>query len=448
MSPTTEGRLPPDENRRIFREQIAPVYLDDCTPQQAPVVVIVAGQTGAGKTAVTRMVKDTLERSGEVAWINMDFYNPHHPDYARWQAERPQEADALVRPDGDAWWEQAQQYALERGFHILLESAMVTPDEYENICRRIQSAPLPPGVAPYRIETAFVAVPGPVSRLGIMSRYLEELQERGHGRLVDPAIHDAALAGVVRGAAAFEAEGLGDYAAVLRRNGSTVHSQPITAGRSTPEDQLALVAAIRSEHARVQSPAEAAQFAARHAAATLIAPDFAMPELEYIAQAAAPLLPPPTAPWREVSARAAQLRGAAPAGPDPTLAAHSDADVVQLLAHTLVDRHAALSPGTAQTTGQREAATERLLGELARRATLTPDQRAQEQQQRQVLHTAAHRAVSEPGSALPARPSAAAARSRSATVTRSSGDGPATRPSPAVVPRPGRSPEQGRGRGR
>ncbi|NED09613.1 zeta toxin protein, partial [Streptomyces sp. SID6648] len=57
MSPTTEGRLPPDENRRIFREQIAPVYLDGCTPQQAPVVVIVAGQTGAGKTAVTRMVK-------------------------------------------------------------------------------------------------------------------------------------------------------------------------------------------------------------------------------------------------------------------------------------------------------------------------------------------------------------------------------------------------------
>lgn len=448
MSPTTEGRLPPEENRRIFREQIAPVYLDGCTPQQNPVVVIVAGQTGAGKTAVTRMVKDTLERNGEVAWINMDFYNPHHPDYARWQAERPREADALVRPDGDAWWEQAQQYALERGFHILLESAMVTPDEYENICRRIQSAHLPPGVAPYRIETAFVAVPGPISRLGIMSRYLEELRERGHGRLVDPAIHDAALAGVVRGAAAFEAEGLGNYAAVLRRDGFTVHSQPIAAGQGTPADQLTLVAAIRSEHARVQSPAEAAQFAARHAAATLMAPDFAMPELEYIARAAAPILPPPTAPWREVSTRAAQLRGTAPAGPDPTLLAHTDAAVVQLLAHTLVDRHAALSAGLGQTAVRQEAAAERLLGELARRATLTPGQRAQEQERRQVLHTAAHRAVSEPGPALPARPSAAAARSRSTNATRSPGDGSTVRPSPAAVPRPGRSPEQGRGRGR
>ncbi|MFG3078322.1 zeta toxin family protein [Streptomyces sp. NPDC048225] len=447
MSPTTEGQLPPEENRRIFREQIAPVYLDGCTPQQAPVVVIVAGQTGAGKTAVTRMVRDTLERSGQAAWINMDFYNPHHPDYARWQAQRPQEADALVRPDGDAWWEQAQQYALERGFHILLESAVVTPAEYEDICRRIRSAQLPPGVAPYRIETAFVAVPGPISRLGIMSRYVEELQERGHGRMVDPAIHDAALAGVVRGAAAFEAEGLGDYAVVLRRNGFTVHSQPIASGQGTPEDQLTLVAAIRSEHARVQSPAEAAQFAARHAAATLIAPDFAIPELEYIAQAAAPLLPPPTTPWREASARAAQLRGTAPAEPDPTLLAHTDTDVVQFLAHTLVDRHAVLSSGTAQTVARHEAAAERLLGELARRATLTPDQRAQEHQQRQVLHTAAHRAVSEPGSALPARPSAAAARSRSTTAPL----GPAgalAAPGPSPARRPNSGTEQRRGRGK
>ncbi|MGW5042185.1 zeta toxin family protein [Streptomyces parvulus] len=447
MSPTTEGQLTPEENQRLFREQIAPDHLDGSTPQSNPVVVIVAGQTGAGKTAVTRMVADTLDRMGTTAWINMDFYNPYHPDYARWQAERPHEADALVRPDGDAWWAQAQQYALARGFNILLESAMVTPAEYEDICRRIQAAPLPPGVAPYRIETAYVAVPGPISRLGIMSRYLEELQERGHGRLVDPAIHDAALAGVVRGAAAFEAEGLGDYAAVLRRNGYTVHSQPIAAGQATPEDQLTLVAAIRSEHARVQSPAEAAQFAARHAAATLIAPDFALAELEHIAQAAAPLLPPPTAPWREASARAAQLRGSTPAGADPTLLAHTDADVVQLLAHALTDRHTALSAGTAQSAVRHEASAERLLGELARRAKLDPDQRNREQQQRHVVRAAAHRAVSEPGSTLPARPSAAAARSRSTTVPRPPG-GTSPRPGPRAAPRPDTGIEPRRGRSR
>lgn len=209
---TTEGQLPPAENQRIFRDDIAPAHLDGSTPQRAPVAIIVAGQTGAGKTAVTRMVVQALERRGEAAWINMDFYNPHHPGYAGWQAERPQEADALVRPDGDRWWEQAQDLALSRGYDILLESAMVSPAEYEDICRRIQSAELPPGVAPYRIETAYVAVPGAVSRLGVMTRYLDEVNDRGYGRLVAPEIHDAALNGVVRGAAAFGRDGLGDFA--------------------------------------------------------------------------------------------------------------------------------------------------------------------------------------------------------------------------------------------
>ncbi len=134
VSPTTEGALPRAENVRLFREGIARDLLDGCTPQERPVAVIVCGQTGAGKTAVTAMVKDALDRLGSAAWINMDFYNPYHPQYARWQAERPQEADALVRPDGDLWWEQAQDYALSRGYNILLESAAVSPAEFEDIC--------------------------------------------------------------------------------------------------------------------------------------------------------------------------------------------------------------------------------------------------------------------------------------------------------------------------
>ncbi|WP_172386930.1 Tn3 family transposase [Streptomyces sp. MNP-20] len=47
-------------------------------------------------------------------------------------------------------------------------------------------------------------------------------------------MHDAALHGVVHGAAALEREGPGVYAAVLRRNGYTVHSQPIAAVVAPP----------------------------------------------------------------------------------------------------------------------------------------------------------------------------------------------------------------------
>ncbi|WP_159768695.1 zeta toxin family protein [Streptomyces sp. HM190] len=465
--PVLDGRLPLAENQRIFREQIAPVFLDGCAPQRAPVAVIVAGQTGAGKTAVTRMVKDALDRDGPAAWINMDFYNPHHPEYARWQAERPREADALVRPDGDRWWEQAQDLALSRGYHILLESAMVTPAEYEDICRRIRSARLPEGVAPYRIETAFVAVPGPVSRLGVMTRYLDELQRHGHGRLVDPDIHDAALRGVVRGAAALEREGLGDFAAVLRRGGETVHMQHITprgpasAGAGTTTGG-SLLAAVEREHARVQTTAEAAQFVARHAAAVVTAPDHVLPELDRIARSAAPILPAPGAPWQAVADRAAALRTAEPPHrPEPTLLARADHEVIDLLAHNLAERHTAVSRGHSNpvTAARHEHTTDRLLGELCRRSALSPQARGAEEAHRRALRAdrtdltpqvaqPPARQGPGPGTGVGAVAGAAAARSRSGAAPQAPTSGaraPAAPPRALPAARPA-GPPPGRGR--
>ncbi|MFE7058506.1 zeta toxin family protein [Streptomyces californicus] len=412
MSPTTEGALPRAENVRLFQEGIARDLLDGCTPQERPVAVIVCGQTGAGKTAITAMVKDALDRLGSAAWINMDFYNPYHPHYARWQAERPQEADALVRPDGDLWWEQAQDYALSRGYNILLESAAVSPAEFEDICRRIQDAPRPPGAAPYRIEAAFVAVAGPISEFGTRDRFVHEVRELGHGRLVDREIHNASLDGVLRSAAAFEREGLGDLGLVMRRDGSPVYSRTVTPGLPVAEDQLTLVHAVQRERDRQLTPLEAAQFAARYADTVLRAPAFMSAELADIARAVAPLLPEPTTRWTDLAEEAQRLRGAVPGVPDPTLPARSDADLVQLLAHSVAERHAAGEAGPSPRS-------RRILAEMARRSVLPAEQRAYEASERQRLRSNDAQLVTKPGSTLPVRPSTAtAARSRSTTGTR------------------------------
>ncbi|MEU1186817.1 hypothetical protein [Streptomyces sp. NPDC005859] len=69
--PTSEGQLPLEENRRIFREQIAPVFLDGCTPQRAPVVVINGG----------RLHLDSLrEQDRSLAGINPARVAPQYAD--------------------------------------------------------------------------------------------------------------------------------------------------------------------------------------------------------------------------------------------------------------------------------------------------------------------------------------------------------------------------------
>ncbi|MFJ3883195.1 zeta toxin family protein [Streptomyces sp. NPDC090077] len=59
------------ENERIFRERVIPQQLVG-TPQQRPIAVIVSGQTGAGKTAITSAVTRALAARGEAVNINLD----------------------------------------------------------------------------------------------------------------------------------------------------------------------------------------------------------------------------------------------------------------------------------------------------------------------------------------------------------------------------------------
>lgn len=209
--------LSDEDNERIFRQQIVPMFLDGAPPQTQPVVVIVGGQTGAGKTAVTATVREALARTGGFININMDFYNPMHPQFHRWQHDDPATASAKVRPDGERWWNKAQEYAITHRCNVVLESAMRSESEFEDIARRFQDSG-------FRVEVALVAVPEALSRLGILHRYWSEIQQTGHGRFIDPSIHDECYQGVLRGATAVDTEGLAHTAFAFRRNGEVVYA--------------------------------------------------------------------------------------------------------------------------------------------------------------------------------------------------------------------------------
>lgn len=251
MTEHHDGVLSEAANEWIFRDQIVPMFLAGAPAQDHPVLVIVAGQTGAGKTAVTAMVKHALRTSGFIT-INMDFYNPMHPSFHRWQTEDETTASTKVRPDGERWWNKAQQYAIDHRCHVVLESAMRYPSEFEDIARRFHQAG-------HRVEVAIVAVPEALSRLGILSRYWDEVQAVNRGRLIDPAIHDECYRGVIRGAHAIDEQQLAHAAFAFRRSGEVVYANTLTAD-STWKHPPALAATINHEHHRPWAPAERAWY--------------------------------------------------------------------------------------------------------------------------------------------------------------------------------------------
>jgi UDP-N-acetylglucosamine kinase len=311
MAHGTRYQLAPEENERIFRDLIVPREFTGCRPQAQPVVVFIGGQTGAGKTAVTSMVSRAFQHGDGYANANMDFYTPYHPHYERLRQRDEATASAHVRHDTEAWWAKAQEHAISQRYNVVVESAMRSRAEFEDLMPQFRDSG-------YRVEVALLAVPESLSRLGILYRYWGEVRDVGHGRLIDPSIHDECYRGVVRGASALDQSGLADRVFVFRRNAQVVYSNRLDENRNWVHRPGAANAVV-AERSRRWSTQEATWF--RSAAGKLrqdIDPRW-HGELDQIRGLATRLLPPdPLQPTLSPEHPAPSWMPRGPPGPTPT----------------------------------------------------------------------------------------------------------------------------------
>jgi UDP-N-acetylglucosamine kinase len=306
--------LSEEENERIFREAIVPQTLTG-TSQNQPVAVFVAGQTGAGKTAVTSLVDHALAQAGQAVNINLDTYKPYHPRYDELSVADDTTVGAYTSIDGHKWMEKAEAYAIENRVNVLMESAMRDPRDFEEPASRFRDAG-------YRVEVAILSVHESHSRLGALTRYLEQVQDFGQGRQIDPQIHDACYSGVVRSANSIDADRLADNVFVLTRSGHAVYSNHLgDDGQWTSRPGTAQ--AVTTERDRPRTVEETHQFArSLHHAQSLMASlppihqEAAADEMSTIKDLARPILQPGISPQarealqqiQQIAARTDELR--------------------------------------------------------------------------------------------------------------------------------------------
>lgn len=245
--------LPEAESKRIFAEKIIPKELARGVPQEQPVVVFVAGQPGAGKTKTTDAIKRRLDQRGGAIVVNSDFYKPHHPEYSRLLAEDDRTAAPYTSMDGRRWMALAEQYLIDNRVDALVETTMRDPGDFAEPAAMFRAAG-------YQVEVAILAVPEALSRLGIVQRYHDQVQQLGHGRLTARSNHDAAYQGVQLAAADIDQHRLVDEVKVYRRGNHLLYSNTLDAGvwREPP----ATATAIKTERHRPWDPQETQAFAA------------------------------------------------------------------------------------------------------------------------------------------------------------------------------------------
>lgn len=245
--------LPPREGRRIFREQIVPELLAGPDAQSRPVVVALVGQHGAGKSRAARMVAEVLARKGGFADLDSDRYRPYHPDY-----------DALVRrddrlmagylgPDSWAWLAQAHEYVRHHQINALTHE---TANDGHAVAGHLRAY----REAGFRVEVMIMAVPAAMSNQGIVRRYLDEVADRGHGRLSVQANADQAYRGVLDLADRVDGERIAHQVGVFRRGESRPRYENTLNAEGNWTAEPALRAAIARERERQWTAQETADF--------------------------------------------------------------------------------------------------------------------------------------------------------------------------------------------
>ncbi|RYP85431.1 hypothetical protein DL769_000984 [Monosporascus sp. CRB-8-3] len=229
--------LSDSEARTIFEEKILPAEFgsitdrshhrsaaaaQDGTDTTQPLAVFLIGQTGAGKTRTAPALKAAMTElrggggEGPPAHFVADTYKTYHPAYAELAAgDRSALASAAAGPDARRWLAMAAAHAASRRMDALLESACRHPGDFADLARAFRAAG-------YRVEVCLMAVPRPLSLLGVLVRFHERLPEAGSRwglpvRLTPRRVHDDSYAGVLDAAAFIDSSDAVDQVVVVRR---------------------------------------------------------------------------------------------------------------------------------------------------------------------------------------------------------------------------------------
>jgi hypothetical protein len=241
------GLLSEHENCDVLNRVILPAATQRAVRQQRPVVVVVAGQPGAGKTQIADLVQAALDRRGGSVRVGRDLYKPFHRRYADALAADVRTAGARVRPDTARWQAAVEAHVREQGFDAVVESALADPDDFRVSSTAYQAAG-------HRIEVVALATAEALSQMGIVDRFLT-----GDGQYVSWENHDSCAKNMLSTLAVIEAEQLAHRVTVVRRGGIVLYTNELTAAGGWRR-QPAAERVVRLDRSRLWTAPETAVF--------------------------------------------------------------------------------------------------------------------------------------------------------------------------------------------
>jgi predicted ABC-type ATPase len=240
-------RLSPAESDSIYRETIAPFFLNPVSPTTGtPRAVFLAGQPGAGKSDLAAKAMREFRSNGGCVTVNPDDMRVYHPRYLEDAKEDDRSAAAKVHPDMKIWADRLFDDAARERKNIVVDGTLADKEHAEKRISELRSHG-------YRTEMRAMAVNPRTSWLGVVSRYEKEKGSHTIPRFVPERVHDDDCRKMPETVGALEKQGAFDRAAVYDRKGNALYDSTSSTNRHVSAKE-----AILAERQREFTPSEKA----------------------------------------------------------------------------------------------------------------------------------------------------------------------------------------------
>jgi hypothetical protein len=230
--PNESDRLTPKQHEDLYKVVRSMRLGQAKRYQDEPTAVILAGQPGAGKSAMRNAAMKELESRGGCVVLDPDQLRELHPNYRKHFREHPHDAASMVHDDSSALNKRSGADSARDTYHIVDDGTLGNPENAVAKVHGLRNV--------YEIDVRVVAVNARFSNLGISARYensyekyLSSQDPKGPiPRWVDHKTHDDCYKGMLESVQQIQERSLADRISVYSRGGveiyPTANGQPVS----------------------------------------------------------------------------------------------------------------------------------------------------------------------------------------------------------------------------
>lgn len=224
-----------DAQIQAITKNVISVMAKDLVPSQNPMVVVVGGQSGSGKTALINYTTQ-LSNTREFIQIDNDFFRGFHPDVDKIKKYHPDYYVTATDQLGLGITAEVIKYFTDKRYNIILHQTLKSNRVVDDAMTKFKEAGYTVGVRAF-------AVPYFESKMSQIERCEGQMETLGFCRHVAKVDHDTALEGLPRTVGYIEDSGKYDFIQIFKR-GEKISQPDLVYSKFNPVNKVQTLNAL------------------------------------------------------------------------------------------------------------------------------------------------------------------------------------------------------------